>query len=193
MGRAAPRRVRIGRASPARQQNKCACRRSARPSIGDGREHRGRTRGQKRAAGTKKSALFDIVSLRRRPTVRFARRDFARSCPGRAKRDPGPRSFTAQSMDIEMSRRVASGSRVSFRSRKCARYTRPGHEGVVSRTSERQRAKIRDPGATRRDFKERHACRRQKGEAALRDSCAGSRVSFRSRKRARCTRPGHEV
>jgi hypothetical protein len=27
---------------------------------------------------------------------------------------------------------------------------------------------------------------------ALRDSCAGSRISFRSRKRARCTRPGHE-
>jgi hypothetical protein len=26
---------------------------------------------------------------------------------------------------------------VSFRSRKCARYTRPGHEGFVSRTSER--------------------------------------------------------
>jgi hypothetical protein len=27
---------------------------------------------------------------------------------------------------------------------------------------------------------------------ALRDSCAGSRLSFRSRKSARCTRPGHE-
>ena len=61
MGRAAPRRVRIGRASPARQQNKCACRRSARPSIGDGREHQGETRAQQRAAGTKKTALFDIV------------------------------------------------------------------------------------------------------------------------------------
>jgi hypothetical protein len=61
MGRAAPRRVRIGRASPARQQNKCACRRSARPSIGDGRDHEDTTRAQKRAAGTKKTALFDIV------------------------------------------------------------------------------------------------------------------------------------
>src|SRR5919198_1321180 len=29
-----------------------------------------------------------------------------------------------------------------------ARCTRPGHENGVSRTSERQRAKIRDPGAT---------------------------------------------
>ena len=28
-------------------------------------------------------------------------------------------------------------------------------------------------------------------QIALRDSCAGSRISFRSRKRARCTRPGH--
>jgi hypothetical protein len=35
----------------------------------------------KRAAGTKKTALFDIVSLRPWPTVRFARREFARS-PG---------------------------------------------------------------------------------------------------------------
>jgi hypothetical protein len=29
-------------------------------------------------------------------------------------------------------------------------------------------------------------------DIALRDSCAGSRVSFRSAKRPRCTRPGHE-
>ena len=65
MGRAAPRRVRIGRASPARQQNKCACRRSARPSIGDGRDHKDTTRAQKRAAGTKKAALFDIVNRER--------------------------------------------------------------------------------------------------------------------------------
>ena len=80
MGRAAPRRVRIGRASPARQQNKCACRRSARPSIGDGREHQGETRAQQRAAGTKKTALFDIVRrddgqrLMREPRLR-ARHD----------------------------------------------------------------------------------------------------------------------
>jgi len=80
MGRAAPRWVRIGRASPARQQNKCACRRSARPSIGDGREHQGETRAQQRAAGTKKTALFDIVRrddgqrLMREPRLR-ARHD----------------------------------------------------------------------------------------------------------------------
>ena len=59
-------------------------------SLGQGRgEQDRRTRAHERAAGTKKTALFDIVSLRPWPTVRFARRDFARSCPGRAKRDPG--------------------------------------------------------------------------------------------------------
>ena len=66
-------------------------------SLGQGRgEQDRRTRAHKRAAGTKKTALFDIVSLRPWPTVRFARRDFARSCPGRAKRDPG-HELTAQS------------------------------------------------------------------------------------------------
>jgi hypothetical protein len=55
---------------------------------------------------------------------------------------------------------------------------------LVSRTSERAaRAKIRDPGAARRVWRQ--------SEIALRDSCAGSRVSFRSAKTPRCTRPGH--
>jgi|EndMetStandDraft_8_1072994.scaffolds.fasta_scaffold504870_1 hypothetical protein len=50
----------------------------------------------------------------------------------------------ALEMLVDTSRRRQSiwdglntGSRVSFRSRKGARYTRPGHEGFVSRTSER--------------------------------------------------------
>ena len=60
MGRAAPRRVRIGRASPARQQNKCACRRSAHPLLG-WTERKARTRAQQRTAGTNNAALFDIV------------------------------------------------------------------------------------------------------------------------------------
>ena len=46
------------------------------------------------------------------------------------------------------------------------------------------RAKSRDLGATR--------CAVAGADMALRASCAGSRISFRSRKRARCTRPGHE-
>src|SRR5215470_5161834 len=51
-----------GRASRARQQTTCAFRRSARPSWGvDGTED-SKTRAQQRAAGTKKTALFDIVN-----------------------------------------------------------------------------------------------------------------------------------
>ena len=53
--------ARIGRVSQTRQQNKCACRRSAHPSLGGGRERKARTRAQQRAAGTKNTALFDIV------------------------------------------------------------------------------------------------------------------------------------
>src|SRR3954447_2946574 len=63
--------------------------------LGDGRDHKDQTRAQQRAAGTKNTALFDIVNP---PTANgsFARRDFARvahaplSCPRRAQRDPGP-------------------------------------------------------------------------------------------------------
>ena len=47
-----------GRASQARQQYKCACRRSARPSIGDGRKYKGPTRAQERAAGMKKTGCL---------------------------------------------------------------------------------------------------------------------------------------
>ena len=104
-------------------------------SLGQGRGEQDRqTRAHKRAAGTKKTALFDIVSLRPWPTVRFARRDFARvvrgplSCPGRAQRDPGPRSFTAKSMDIETPVGSPRGPGSRSARAKGARYTRPGHE-----------------------------------------------------------------
>jgi hypothetical protein len=51
---------------------------------------------------------------------------------------------------------------------------------------ERRRSRSEDPGPRRESTREaRH-------DIALRDSCAGSRVSFRSRKSARCTRPGQE-
>src|SRR4029077_4191910 len=48
-----------------------------------------------------------------------------------------------------------------------------------------ERSETRDPGATQRIGTRIHV--------ALRACYAGSRLSFRSRKNARCTRPGHEA
>ena len=96
-------------------------------SLGQGRGEQDRqTRAHKRAAGTKKTALFDIVSLRPWPTVRFARRDFAgRSCPGRASetRDPGASRQNRWTLKRPSGR---PGSRVSFRSRKGRSLHSPG-------------------------------------------------------------------
>ena len=64
MGRAAPHQ-RGSRASHARQQHKCACRRSARPSLGRVRRDERPTRAHECVAGTKNTALFDIVELRK--------------------------------------------------------------------------------------------------------------------------------
>src|SRR5215510_7950807 len=50
------------RASRARQQKYCAFRRSARPSWGWMEQRKSKTRAQQRAAGTKKTVLFDIVN-----------------------------------------------------------------------------------------------------------------------------------
>src|SRR3954453_17097500 len=63
----APRLTRAdGRVSQTRQQTQGASRRSAPPPplgfLGDGRDHKDQTRAQQRAAGTKKTALFDIVN-----------------------------------------------------------------------------------------------------------------------------------
>ena len=69
MGRAAPHQ-RGSRASQARQQNKCACRRSAHPSSGVDAITRTPPRAQKRAAGTRRAVLFGIVNSRRAPLRR---------------------------------------------------------------------------------------------------------------------------
>src|SRR3954453_20561131 len=59
----APRLTRAdGRVSQTRQQHKCACRRSAHPSWGMDAKGKARTRAQQRAAGTKNTALFDVVN-----------------------------------------------------------------------------------------------------------------------------------
>src|SRR3979409_1654042 len=62
MGRAAPRWVRTRRVSQTRQMKQCACRRSAPPPFAGGRERKRENRAQQRAAGTKNTALFDIVN-----------------------------------------------------------------------------------------------------------------------------------
>src|SRR5262245_60096768 len=67
------------RASRARQQKTCAFRRSARPSWGRMEKRKAKTRAQQRAAGTKKTALFDIVNRNIAAT---------RSVPGRACEKP---------------------------------------------------------------------------------------------------------
>jgi len=59
-------------------------------------------------------------------------------------------------------------------------------QALVSRASDGAAgAKTRDPA--------QETTRGARHDIALRESCAGSRVSFRSRKSARCTRPGHEA
>ena len=122
------------RASQARQRNKCACRRSAHPSLG-GAKGKAKPGRRQRAAGTKNTALFDIVRL---------------------------------------ARRLACAPRL------CIARAPP----LVSRPSERQRAKTRDLGATRRIAPAQPYC-------ASRRRRAGSRLSFRSASPL-CTRPGHE-
>ena len=46
------------------------------PLLGDGRDHKDKTRAQQRAAGTNNTALFDIVNAAT-ANGSFARRDFA--------------------------------------------------------------------------------------------------------------------
>ena len=59
-------------------------------------------------------------------------------------------------------------------------------QALVSRASDGAAgAKTRDPA--------QESTRGARHHISLRESCAGSRVSFRSRKSARCTRPGHEA
>src|SRR4029450_11320445 len=72
----APRLNKRGPPPPtARQQKYCAFRRSARPSWGGWKRGK-KTRAQQRAAGTKKTALFDMVNrnVRQRARVSGERR-----------------------------------------------------------------------------------------------------------------------
>jgi len=66
--------------------------------LGDGRDHEDKTRAHQRAAGTKNTALFDIVNAAtangslRAPRLRTRRARAPLSCPGRAsvsERRPG--------------------------------------------------------------------------------------------------------
>ena len=75
------------------------------PLVGVDAKGKQRTRAQQRAAGTKNTALFDIVNLRRRPTA-HARAAIAHASHSRvpgerasASEDPGPRGDTAKSRD----------------------------------------------------------------------------------------------
>jgi hypothetical protein len=123
------------------------------PPFGDGRDHEDTTRAQQRAAGTKKTALFDIVNTAtangslRAPRLPHAPRS---RVPGERSETPisglpeigthsfrksakadlrGPRGDTTdRSREPYCASRLLSWVRFSFRSRKCARCTRPGHE-----------------------------------------------------------------
>ena len=115
MGRAAPRWARISRAAHARQQNNCACRRSARPSVqGRVRRDETQTRAQTRVAGTKNTALFDIVELGK---VREAGIALV-SRPSEHQRAKSRDLGATRQNRWTASSRVALVSRLSFRSRK---------------------------------------------------------------------------
>jgi hypothetical protein len=124
-----------GRARQRDNRNIAPFRRSARPSSGRMEKRKSKTRAQKRAAGTKKTALFDMVNrnyaaTRSVPAERAPRRVFPTtlSCPGQARasasilrtvsvraREPGPRA----------TRRAASASILRFASL-CAGSTQVG-------------------------------------------------------------------
>ena len=122
MGRAAPRWVRIRSRLTSATTTQVRLSALRPPLQGDGRERKRENPGAARAAGTNNTALFDIV--RWSPGCASRVSSMGASCPGRAQRDPGPRGHTSGSLRDSLRLR----SRVSFRSRKGARYTRPGHE-----------------------------------------------------------------
>ena len=74
------------------------------------------------------TALFDIVN--RDDGQRFALRapPMSRARVPGERSETGPRGDTADRLNDLALRDSCAGSRVSFRSRKSARYTRPGHE-----------------------------------------------------------------
>ena len=140
----APRLTRADRrVSQTRQQNKCACRRSAHPSFGDGRERKRRTRAQQRAAGTNNTALFDIVNTDGQRFASRAATSHASCAPSRvpgerasASEDPGPRGDTTDRARQTILRcaTYGAGSRLSFRSARCiGRDTRSAPDFVHAR------------------------------------------------------------
>ena len=97
MGRAAPRRLRSRRASQARQRNSAPVGAPPAPRSGTMRSDQGQTRARERAAGTKNTALFDIVNLAKEKDARrrhgapiVSRASAAR--PGTQGDTSGPRS-----------------------------------------------------------------------------------------------------
>ena len=138
MGRAAPHSR--GSVASRKRDNKTSAPVGAPPTpLRGGREWKRQTRAQQRAAGTNNTALFDIVNTD--DGQRFASRAATShaSCPGRAKRDPGPRGFTAQLTDIETPRvsPLDPGSRSARASALAAlaRDTRPTHVARSTRVS----------------------------------------------------------
>ena len=153
---------RLTRADPSRLANATTeiVRLSAlRPPLLRGwmRMERDQTRAQQRAAGTNNTALFDIVNWD--DGQRFASRAAASHASSRtlvSRASPrGPRGARREEKvhetrdpgasrqnrgDIEASCRVASGSRLSFRSAS-PRCTRPGHETD---------ARLHEPASARR-------------------------------------------
>src|SRR3954453_20989505 len=126
---------RLTRADPSRLANATTeiVRLSAlRPPLqGDGRDHTDTTRAQQHAAGTNNTALFDIVNRDDGQRIALRAATSRARVPGERSETRDPGGFTAKSMDIETSVVSPLGPRVSFRSRKVARYTRPGHETDV--------------------------------------------------------------
>ena len=86
-----------------------------------GCKRKARTRPQDCGAGTKKRTLFDNVNTTtangslRAPRLRAPHSRVPDERRRSRSEDPGPRSYTAKSMDIETSRRVAPGSRIFAR------------------------------------------------------------------------------
>jgi len=103
--------------------------------LGDGRDHEDKTRAHQRAAGTKNTALFDIVNMTtangslRAPRLRTRRARAPLSCPGRAsvsERRPGTQGRHGK-IDVH----VAPGSRVSLRSPGTRTHCAISRDGVT--------------------------------------------------------------
>ena len=129
------------------------------PLVGVDAKGKQRTRAQQRAAGTKNTALFDIVNLRRRPTA-HARAAIAHASHSRvpgerasASEDPGPRGVTAKSMYMSP---LGPGSR----------FARPGHE--LTAQSRATASPSRSPARRGRSNESRRNRRRRRRGSRIR-------------------------